>query len=91
MSQVAACDPGGRHAMSKNMVEILPHVHQIKSAVIALLIDGLGQHGDVWMGKEKFCTKWNFLGLPGLGIKESRDDWKGPMAALIVTKGSGPM
>ena len=77
--------------MSKNMVEKFPHVQGIKSAVITLLIDGLGKRGDVWMGKEKFCTKRNFPGLPGLGIRESGNDWKGPMAASIVAKGSGPM
>ena len=63
--------------ISRNMVENLPHVHGSKSVMIASLIDGFGKCGDVWMGNEKFCTKRNFPGLPGLGIRESGDDWKG--------------
>ena len=91
MSQVAACDSGGRHAISKKMVENLPHVHGSKSVVMASLTEGFGKRVDVWMGKEKFCTKQNFPGLPGLGIKDSGDDWKGPIAASNVAKGKGPM
>lgn len=90
-SRVAACDPSGRRAISKNMVENFPHVHGSRSVVKALLMDGLGKRCEVWMGNEKFCTKRNLPNLPGLGINESGDDWNGPIAASIAVKGRGPM
>ena len=42
-SQVAACDPGGRCAISKKMVENLSHVHRSKSVVMASLTEGFGK------------------------------------------------
>ena len=91
MSQVAACNPGGRYTTSKKMVENLPHMHGSKLVVVALLMDRFGKQVDVWIGKEKFCTKRKFSGLPGLGIRESRNDWNGPIAASIIVNRKGPM
>ena len=62
-----------------------------RSVVMVLLMDRLGKHCKVWMGKEKFCTKCNLPNLPGMGIKERGNDWKGPIAALIIAKGRRPM
>lgn len=65
-------------------VENFPHVHGIKLNVIPWLIEALGDSG-----KEKFCISLNLSMCPGLGIKDSGDDWKGPRMFSMLAKGGG--
>jgi hypothetical protein len=48
-------------------------------------VEGLALLGEI--GNEKFCTKRNFPGLPGLGIMERGEDWYGPMEVSIRESG----
>jgi len=72
-------------------VENFPHVVGKLLVLIAELIDGKGLVEFGIDGKEKFCTSLNLLGHPGLGIKESGEDWKGPRVSYMSGRGKGPM
>ena len=88
---MAASDPGGSLAAKRYTVENFPHVVGKLLALIAELIDGkvLVEFGID--GKEKFWTSLNLPGHPGLGIKESGEDWKGPRVSYMSGRGKGPM
>ena len=91
MSRVAALDPGGSLTTRRYTVENFPHVVGKLSALSAELIDGEGLVEFGVDGKEKFCTSLNLLGRPGLGIKESGEDWKGPKVSYMSGRGKGLM
>ena len=59
-------------------MENFPHVVGKLLASIAELMEGKGLVAFGDDGNEKFCTNLNLPGRPGLGIKESGDDWNGP-------------
>ena len=46
---------------------------------------------NVGYGKEKLWTAQNLPGLPGLGIRESGDVWKGPISHSTSAREKGPM
>ena len=74
-SLVAAWEPGSSHDISKYTVENFPHVHGISLEVMPWLTEVLGHFAEGDSGKEKFCISLNLSGCPGLGIKDSGDDW----------------
>ena len=86
-SQIAACKPGGRCHIRWLTMSKVPYVHEKLSELMQELMDAfLGS----LKGKNKFCIRRNFLGLPGFGITESGEDWKGPSANSISARKYGP-
>jgi hypothetical protein len=76
--------------MSKYMIENLPQVVGKSLALISELIEGLGNWGSKECRNERFCIKRNFPSLPGLGMTDKGEVWKGPMRDANVSAENGP-
>jgi hypothetical protein len=74
MSQVAACDPGGRFGMMVQTVSKFPQVQGKLSELSLELMDSLGCSNNVTRGKEKFWIMQNFPGLPGFEMMDMGED-----------------
>ena len=67
MSRHAPCEPGGRVSMMVQMVAKVPQVHGKVSESSMWLMDRMF---GLFLGKDKFCTRRNLFGFPGLGTME---------------------
>jgi len=76
--------------MRRQITEKVPHVHGKSSELVKELMEGFGKDGEGESGKDKFWGLQNFPGLPGLGMMEKGEDWKGPMSAWSVWQENGP-
>lgn len=75
--------------MSRQIVDAVPHVHGYKLESIEELMDDIVADGR--SGNERFCTRRNFPGFPGLGTMESGAVWKGPMSSSVSDLDIGPI
>jgi hypothetical protein len=72
---VAASDPGGRREIRRYTIENFSHEAGKSAASMNELMDWEGLEALGEIGKEKFCTRRNFPGFPGLGIIDNGEDW----------------
>ena len=50
---------------------------------------GMEGVGNGERGKDRFCTRWNLSGLPGLGTRDRREVWKGLRVLSILLHEKG--
>jgi len=82
MSCTAACEPGERCQMRRQMVENVPHVQGYWSESMELLIEVMECSGE-W-GEERFWMSWNLAGCPGFGMRLSGEVWKNQEEFLLL-------
>ena len=74
--------------MVKQTVEKVPHVQGKRLESMVELIEDIVDKGECkW---EKLCTAQYLPRLPGLGTKESGEDWKGLMSSCTSDLDKGP-
>ena len=83
-----AWEPGGRFHMVKQTIEKVPHVQGKRLESMVELIEDIVDKGEC--GWEKLCTAWYLPSLPGLGTKESSEDWRGLMSSFTSDLDKGP-
>jgi hypothetical protein len=90
MSLVAASEPGGRCAISWYTTENFPQVVGKLFASMREFTDGFRKGVLLECGKEKFWISLQFPGLPGLGMMDIGEDWKGPIRCSSASAEKGP-
>ena len=87
-SRTDACDPGSRLEIRAATVLKVPQVHGKLLIFIEELMEEIEDKGEY--GEEKLCTAQRDVSLPGLGMRDRGEDWKGPIKSSILSWEKGP-
>jgi len=86
-SCTAACEPGGRRCMRRQMTEKVPHVHGYWVELMELLMEVIARSGE-W-GEDKFWMSRNLPGRPGFSMMLNGEVWKGPRSDSASSRVTG--